>query len=164
VTEIGIRQASAADVPLVEELLLEAARWVNAMGAVMWEQGELAHDVLTGEVATGQFFIAEADGDPAGLVRFQVEDRLFWPDLAPGDSGFVHRLVVRRSHKGTGVSAALLRWAVDRARGMGLAYLRLDCDASRPTLRALYERFGFRLHSFRQVGPHYVARYEYPVG
>jgi hypothetical protein len=28
---------------------------------------------------------------------------------------------------------------------------------------ALYEGFGFQFHSFRQVGPYYVARYEYPI-
>ena len=41
--------------------------------------------------------------------------------------------------------------------------LRLDCDSHRLKLRALYERFGFTLHSFRQVGPYHVARYEYRV-
>ena len=42
-------------------------------------------------------------------------------------------------------------------------YLRLDCDASRPKLRRLYEELGFEFHSFRQVGAYYVARYEYPL-
>jgi len=28
---------------------------------------------------------------------------------------------------------------------------------------ALYEGFGFQFHSFRQVGPYYVARYTYPL-
>ena len=35
--------------------------------------------------------------------------------------------------------------------------------ASRPKLRELYERFGFQFHSFREVGPYYVARYLYPL-
>ena len=42
-------------------------------------------------------------------------------------------------------------------------YLRLDCDNERSRLRALYERFGFRLHSVRQVGAYFVARYELPL-
>jgi hypothetical protein len=50
---------------------------------------------------------------------------------------------------------------VERARAIGKRYLRLDCDANRVKLRALYEAFGFRLHSFRQVQSYYVARYEY---
>jgi GNAT superfamily N-acetyltransferase len=75
----------------------------------------------------------------------------------------VHRLAVRRAFAGQGVSVALLEWTVDRARTLGKRYLRLDCDADRPRLRALYERFGFRLHSYRQVGSYYVARYELQI-
>jgi GNAT superfamily N-acetyltransferase len=72
----------------------------------------------------------------------------------------VHRLVVRRAFKGHGVARALLEWAVTHARAHGRGLLRLDCDANRPKLRALYESCGFRLHSYRQVGSYYVSRYE----
>jgi GNAT superfamily N-acetyltransferase len=160
---ITVRQARRADVNAVEELLIEAARWVDALGEVMWEEGELAAGRVAAEVEEGQFFLAVVDGEPGGAIKFQLEDRLFWPDLTQSESAFVHRLVVGRRYKGLGVSTALLQWAVDRARAMGKRYLRLDCDASRPKLRALYERFGFRIHSFRQVGAYYVARYEYPL-
>jgi GNAT superfamily N-acetyltransferase len=71
--------------------------------------------------------------------------------------------VVARRFKGQGVSTALLTWAVEHARALGRRYVRLDCDHSRPKLRELYERFGFQFHSYRQVGPYYVARYEYPL-
>jgi len=144
-------------------MLREAARWVDALGVVMWEEGELAPGRVEREIAAGQFFIAEVDGDPAGIMRFQLEDRLFWPDLTTDDSAFIHRLVVRRHYKGLGVSIALMEWAVSRARTIGKRYLRLDTDASRPKLRELYERFGFEFHSFRQVGAYYVARYQYPL-
>ena len=54
--------------------------------------------------------------------------------------------------------------AVARARLLGRDYLRLDCEASRMRLRTVYETFGFRHHSDRQVGPYFVSRYEYEVG
>jgi GNAT superfamily N-acetyltransferase len=161
--QIRIRQAEGVDVPVVEALLLEAARWVDALGTIMWEEGELARERLAEETAAGQFFLAECDGIAAGVMRFQLEDELFWPDRPPGEAVFVHRLAVSRRFKGRGVSSALLQWAVNRARALGRPYVRLDCDASRPKLRVLYETFGFRFHSFRQVGPYYVVRYEYPL-
>jgi GNAT superfamily N-acetyltransferase len=125
---------------------------------------ELASEYIAEEIARGLFFVAEADGEPAGVIRFQLEDELFWPDLDnPAESAFLHRLGVRRQFAGCGVSTALLQWAVEHARALHKKYLRLDCDASRERLRAMYERFGFRLHSYRQVGPYYVGRYEYEL-
>jgi GNAT superfamily N-acetyltransferase len=161
---IAIRQAQPPEAGLVAAVLREAARWVDALGEVMWDTGELAPERIANEVAAGQFYLALADGDPAGIIRFQLEDTLFWPDLPDGHtSAFVHRLAVSRRYKGQGVSSALLRWAVDHARALGRSDLRLDCDKSRPKLMALYEGFGFQFDSFRQVGPYYVARYVYPL-
>jgi GNAT superfamily N-acetyltransferase len=159
----SIRQAQPPDRAVIQDMLREAAHWVDALGVAMWDESELDPGRLEREVAAGQFFIAEVDGDPAGAVRFQLEDPLFWPDLDDDESAFIHRLVVRRRYKGLGVSTALMHWAVSHARSMDKRYLRLDTDASRPKLRELYERFGFQFHSFREVGPYYVARYLYPL-
>ena len=161
---VVIKQAQLTDAAVVEALLLEVSQWVDAMGEVMWETGELAPELIADDIAAGQFYIAMEDGEPAGVIRFQLEDTLFWPDL-PSDhtSAFVHRLAVGRGYRGQGISTALLQWAIDHARGLGRSDLRLDCDKSRPKLMALYEGFGFQFHSFRQVGPYYVARYVYPL-
>ena len=162
--QCSIRQAQPSDATLVEALLVEASRWVDAMGEVMWDTGELAPERIAADIAAGQFYMAMADGEPAGAIRFQLEDTLFWPDLPPDHtSAFVHRLVVARRYKGQGISTALLQWAIDHARALGRSDLRLDCDKSRPKLMALYEGFGFQFHSFRQVGPYHVARYVHPL-
>ena len=161
---ITIRQASAADTAVVDAMIREAAAWVDALGVVMWEDGELDAGRIRAEVTGGMFFLAEIDGQPAGAIRFQLEDQLFWPDRPDGEAAFVHRLVVSRAFKGRGVARALLDWAIGHARAHGRGRLRLDCDANRPKLRALYESCGFRFHSYRQVGPYYVSRYEIGTG
>jgi GNAT superfamily N-acetyltransferase len=130
---------------------------------LMWRDDELVESRLAADVAAGLFFVAECDREPVGVIKFQLEDPEFWPDLPPGESAFVHRLAVRRSFAGGEVSAALLNWALERTRSLGKKYLRLDCEASRPKLRALYERFGFVHHSDKPVGPYFVSRYEYRI-
>ena len=157
---IAIRPAGPADVAVVDAMIREAAAWVDSLGVVMWEDGELDANAIRAEVTSGMFYLAAIDGEPAGAIRFQLEDRLFWPDRPEGEAAFVHRLVARRAFKGRGVARALLAWAVEHARAQGRGLLRLDCDANRPKLRALYESCGFRFHSYRQVGPYYVSRYE----
>jgi len=156
-----IRQAASADADAIVETLAEAASWVEELdGTIMWVEGELEQERVREEAEAGMFVVGEVDGRVAGAMRIQLEDRLFWPELDATDSAFVHRLAVRRAFAGRGISTALLEWAVDRARTLGKRYVRLDCDADRARLRALYERFGFRLHSYRQVGSYYVSRYE----
>ena len=158
---IPIRQAGPADVRAVVDVLTEAAAWVEQLdGTVMWVENELAVEHVAAEIDQQQFFVAEMAGEIAGVIRFQLRDQLFWPDLETDDSAFVHRIGVRRRYARRGVSTALLQWAVERARLLGKTYLRLDCDADRSRLRAVYERFGFVLHSYRQVGSYYVARYQ----
>ena len=73
------------------------------------------------------------------------------------------RCEFHRRFAGRGISSALLSWAVERARSLRKGYLRLDCEASRPKLCAVYESFGFLHHSDRQVGPYFVSRYQYII-
>jgi ribosomal protein S18 acetylase RimI-like enzyme len=161
--QLSIRQATSQDIDAVAEILGEAARWLEEQGMPMWQKDELQPNRIVADVDSGQFFLAECDGVPAGAIRFQLEDRLFWPDVPQHDSAFIHRLAVRRRFAGGEVSSALLLWAIARTHTLGLRYLRLDCEASRARLRALYERIGFRFHSNKLVGPYFVARYAYDV-
>lgn len=151
------------DAAVVAEILGEAARWLEQSGMPMWKEREAEPEVVAADVGAGLFFIIESSGDAAGTVKFELDDPLFWPDASRMDAAYVHRLAVRRSHAGRGLSSALLSWAAERTRWLGLPYLRLDCEASRGRLRAMYESFGFLHHSDRQVGPYFVSRYEYDV-
>lgn len=158
--KISIRQARTEDVAIVVTILTEAAWWLADNGKVMWRDNELVPERIAEDVHAGLFFLAECDGRPAGTVKFQLEDKLFWPDVPQGESAFIHRLAVRREFAGGGVSTAVFEWAMVRAQSLGKLWLRLDCEASRPRLRAIYERFGFQHHSDRAVGPYFVSRYE----
>ncbi|HSE90482.1 MAG TPA: GNAT family N-acetyltransferase [Candidatus Binatia bacterium] len=161
--KLSIRQATPKDIDPVADILSEAARWLEESGMPMWCDDELLPSHIAVEVQSGLFFLAEYNGEPAGTIRFQLEDKLFWPDVPQDDSAFIHRLAVRRRFAGGEVSSALLLWAIARTHELGRRYLRLDCEASRTRLRAVYKRIGFQFHSNRQVGPYFVARYEYNV-
>jgi GNAT superfamily N-acetyltransferase len=160
---IAVRQASMADVHAVSYILMEAALWLEKQRMPLWSVQDLTVDSLRERVAAGLYILAEVNGQPAGTLRYQLEDPLFWPELLIGESAFVHHVAVRRDYAGSATSTALLQWAVDRTRALGRRHVRLDCDASRIKLRSVYERFGFQFHSERRIGPYNVARYEYPI-
>lgn len=160
---IKIRQALTRDTESVSSVLAEAAEWLRERGMRMWRDDELTPERISSDVAGGQYFLAECAGEAVGTIKFQLQDTLFWPDTPADEAAFVHRLAIRRAFSGGTLSTFLLEWAVERATGLGRRFLRLDCEASRPRLRAIYERFGFRHHSDRQVDPYFVSRYEYDL-
>ena len=150
----AVRRAEAADVDTVSSILLEAAAWLEARGMPMWRADELHPERLASDVGAGLFFLASVDGDAAGTIKFQLSDPEFWPDQLGDESAYLHRLAVRRQFAGRGVSSALLAWAVGRAAELGRCYLRLDCAAARPRLRAIY---GCLRHSLL-IRPRFVVR------
>ena len=129
----------------------------------LWEAGEIDSVAIRADVDAGCYLIGEISGELGGVLRFQLEDPVFWPEVRERDAAYVHRMAVRRRLAGKGLSSALLATAAARASELGRRYLRLACPASRPQLRAVYEDFGFQHHSERQVGPYFVSRYEYEV-
>jgi GNAT superfamily N-acetyltransferase len=158
---IEIRQAAPGESGAVAAILYEVAAWLESAGTPMWVGDELTVERIEHDVHSGAVYVAVLDETLVGTIRFQLDDREFWPDLPDEhQSAFVHRLAVKRAYAKRGVSRALLAWSAEHARALGRRYLRLDCDAERQPLRRLYEEFGFRYHSSRQVGPHFVARYE----
>jgi GNAT superfamily N-acetyltransferase len=160
---ITISQALPREAESVPSILLEAAHWLRERGIPMWRSDELSPERIATEVAEGYFFLAKCGAEAVGTIKFQLQDTIFWPDTAADEAAFVHRLAVRRAFAGGQLSVLLLSWAAQRAMSLGQRFLHLDCEASRPRLRAVYERYGFQHHSDRQVGPHFVSRYELPL-
>src|SRR5688572_17035861 len=114
-----IRPATPQETEKIAEILCEAARWLEQGGMRMWRDDELLPSHIAADVGAGLFHLAECDGEAAGVVKFQLEDELFWPDVPPMESAFVHRLAVRRRFAGGGISSALLAWAVEQTRLRG---------------------------------------------
>jgi hypothetical protein len=75
---------------------------------------------MQGHIAASLYFLAEQNGEPAGVVRFQLEDQLFWPENPPGEAAYLHRFAVRRKFAGGGMARELQHLALgDHTRGNG---------------------------------------------
>ncbi|MCW1925136.1 GNAT family N-acetyltransferase [Luteolibacter arcticus] len=159
-----IRRASAAETGIVSAILTEAAQWLSERGEPLWKAGELSPEAVGSGVSDGLFHLAWIGDEAAGVFKMQDEDQLFWPDVPQREAIYLHRIAVRREHAGSKVMDAMIGFARQATMATGRRYLRLDCEASRPKLCALYEKRGFVKHSERQVGPYFVARYQCEVG
>jgi GNAT superfamily N-acetyltransferase len=159
----AVRRARAEESRHSISILLEAAAWLESRGEPLWLPEEIDSGSVRRDVEAGHYVLAFVGDDTAGTARVTPTDELFWPEAPAGEALYVHRLAVRRRHAGGGVSRAILAFARDEARAAGCRFVRLDTDAFRPRLRAVYEAQGFLFRDERVVGPHTVARYELRV-
>ena len=155
-----IRQAGVAEAPAVAAVLQEAAQWLVDGGRTLWTAAHVSDERVLADVSAGLFYADHRNGEIVGVNKFELEDAYFWPEIERGTSAFVHKLAVRRQWAGQGISTGLLAFAKARAASLGLPWLRLDCRADRTSLRALYEGFGFTLHSVVAKSSVGFARYE----
>jgi ribosomal protein S18 acetylase RimI-like enzyme len=156
--ELTIRLARPDDVDTLAEIEEEAAAWQRSRGIEPGQPPRPFRDIFAATVAAGQTYVTERGGVVAGKITLQAADSL-WYDQ-PGESLYIHGLTVRRAFAGQEIGRMLLRWADDKARVRGKTYLRLDCNANNPALRAYYEHAGFA-HRGDVVLAHRVAsRYE----
>jgi GNAT superfamily N-acetyltransferase len=163
IQDIEIIQARPADAGLASSIMLEVAEWLKEQGQTLWFPDELTPEKLMGTINAGELYLVMMRNRLVGTVIFQLYDKTYWPDMPEGDAAYIHKIILRRSAAGQGLGDQIIAWAKEKARREGMAYLRLDTEAAREKLCALYESAGFTRHSFRQVGRHYVIRYEMRV-
>lgn len=99
-------------------------------------------------------WIAEADGEPLGMLNMLVFTRMPVPSAArksrPGQWGYIANVFVRAEHRNDGSGRALLDAAIAHADTAGFARLVLS-----PSERSIpfYERAGFAPASTLMVRP-----------
>jgi len=133
---VEIRPARHDELPLVRELFREYA---DSLGVDLSFQGfedELAR--MPGEYAPprGALLLAGEGGEAAGCVAIRP--------LEPTDVCELKRLYVRPARRTGGLGRALTLAAIDEARRLGYARMRLDTLPSMDTARRLYAGLGFR--------------------
>lgn len=145
---------------MIASVLQDAELWLAEGGRALWSATAIGHERVLQDTSAGLFHVARDGEQIAGVMKFELEDARFWPEIPPGTSAFIHKLAIRRAWAKQGVSTGLLAYARARAQQLERPYLRLDCVADRQGLRKLYEGFGFTLHSVVQKGATSFARYE----
>ncbi len=136
----NVRVACSGDIDEVVRLMHDAAAWMSAKGTPAWDVARIDRTFAETFVLRSELLVASCSDGIVGCCTLSAEDPEFWPDALKGEAAYLHKLAVRRTHAGRGVSSALIEACRHAARTQGCAKLRLDCH---PNLRGLYERLGF---------------------
>jgi ribosomal protein S18 acetylase RimI-like enzyme len=159
---LTIGRAQPDDVDALVAIDASASERVRSLGYDPGAPPRPIREIVAERVARGELYLARREGKPASMVALQWDDDL-WRD-AVGEAVYVHGLATHRDFAGEGIGLALLRWAERTAAAANKDYLRLDCNADNPGIRAYYERAGFT-HRGDIALPHRVAsRYEKRTG
>ena len=96
---------------------------------------------------------AELDADPNQLLAVVTSGEVpvgtlqltIIPGLARRGAlrGQIEAVRIHADHRGTGLGADLVRWAIDESRRRGCALVQLTSDTSRTEAHRFYERLGF---------------------
>lgn len=141
--ELTVRPATAADVPALHRIRVEAEDWLAGRGIEQWGRGHLPAEAIGRQVDDGQWHVGEVAGVLVGGLRLLPTDEEVW-QADHVVAAYVHGLTIDRRFAGCGLGARLLAWAQEQAVAAGAPLLRLDCVESNPGLRAYYARLGFR--------------------
>jgi len=135
---IRIRRAGETDLPAV-------IRLQHQLGP---HEPPMSHDDAVAIFALMQsypdnvVYVAEADGAIVGTFTLLVMDKLGHGKPA----GLVEDVVVDEAHRGTGIGAEMMRFAMEHCRQRGCYKLALSSNALRTGAHAFYERLGFQKH------------------
>lgn len=138
--EVTIRRAGADDAFIVAALRLQSARHLGMPS----EPGFLDRfvDVWLRERPERPTWIAQREGEHAGILAAKQVRRLPWPAQAGASTLHVENLFVAAAHRGVGVEQALgeamIEWAGHTDVGSVLA------TAADDSAHELYDRLGFR--------------------
>jgi GNAT superfamily N-acetyltransferase len=168
----ALRRASPSSLGVILDLVEEAAEWLRGKNtdqwARPWPDARGRDERMLQDLKDGKTWIVWDDNVPAGTITMGTDDpvdvagRYVWPARKRQESAlYLHRAVVRRSHAGLGLGAALFDWASEVAmRQVGKPLLRIDVWTDNWELHAYYRRLGFALSEFRdpRALPGYPSR------
>lgn len=115
----NVRVACSGDIDEVVRLMHDAAAWMSAKGTPAWDVARIDRTFAETFVLRSELLVASCSDGIVGCCTLSAEDPEFWPDALKGEAAYLHKLAVRRTHAGRGVSSALIE-ACRHAGGAGL--------------------------------------------
>ncbi len=141
-----IKIAKLNDIPYIEDILKDAVNWMDTKNILnLWNEHNIRWDVLSKNYKIEDFYIDYINNIPVGCMAVTDIDVTYWSDVKQGTSLYIHKLAVKQDARGRGISKELIDFAKEKAYSKNINEIRLDCNANRIKLRALYEEQGFQI-------------------
>lgn len=139
-----VKQAGRYDIPIIEEILLDAVGWLSKSGLQnQWNESNVKWSVLSKSYKINDFYISYQNGLPTACMALTDYDPTYWPNVPKGESLYLHKVAVKRAFAGKGSSKELIDFAKKLALNNCIYTIRFNCNQHRNKLREVYEKEGF---------------------
>lgn len=163
--KIIIRRATDSDIQDIEEILIDVVKWMKKNHiSNMWTEESVKWSRLNKEYSIKDFYVGIINNELVACMALTDIDRKYWKDSFVGDALYMHKLAVKRKYAGFGISNELIQYAINIAVEKNVKSIRLDCNAEREKLRAIYEKMGFQfVKIFDKKAEYKMALYQKSV-
>lgn len=141
-----IRRATVSDIPGIMQVIADVVPAMRASGNYQWDHTYPNAAVFEEDIALGQLWVADLDGEIAGLAAITTEQ---YPEYASvgldvsETAIVVHRLAVSTRFRGKGIAAALMQEAENEALRRGIKTLRIDTNTANLATQKLFPKMGY---------------------
>jgi ribosomal protein S18 acetylase RimI-like enzyme len=128
------------------ELVRRVVPLMRAQGNLQWSDDYPNEHVFTQDIAAGEMWLAEIDGEAAGIAAITMDQSPEYADVGwdlNEPAIVVHRLAVDTAFRGRGVAEALMLQAEAVARQRGIGVLRIDTNTQNPATQRLFPKLGY---------------------
>ncbi|MBQ8383308.1 MAG: GNAT family N-acetyltransferase [Clostridia bacterium] len=158
-SRLTYKQATASDIPVIEDILFDVTDYFEKIGDPQWRKYDVTWPGLAVYFRIEDFRIAYLGDIPIGCMVILDKDDYFWPEIPKGGSLYIHKLAVRRAYAGQGFALEMIDYVKSLSVERGINQVRLDCRAYKHKLRRLYEEAGFTLVKEAVLGDYSAAFY-----
>ena len=144
---MNIRLATLADVPGIMQVIAEVVPGMIASGNFQWDDTYPNAAAFEEDIALGQLWVADADGDIGGVSAITTEQYPEYADvgLDVNETAIVtHRLAVSPRYQGRGIAGMLMDQAEKVALERGIKTLRVDTNTANKATQSLFPKMGYR--------------------
>ncbi|MFI5162607.1 MAG: GNAT family N-acetyltransferase [Sphingobacteriales bacterium] len=141
-----IRLAVLSDIPGIMRVIKEVVPIMCASGNFQWDDTYPNAAVFEEDIALGQLWVADADGDIAGVTAITTEQYPEYADVGMdiNETAIVtHRLAVSTRYRGQGIAALLLQQAEQVAIDRCIKTLRIDTNTANEATNKLFPKMGY---------------------
>ncbi len=143
-----VRRAVEGNIAEIMALVGRSVPLMRVAGNLQWDDGYPNAEVFAEDVRLRQLWVAELDGQVAGVAAITTEQSPEYADVGwdlKEPAVVVHRLAVDPEFRGRGVAERLMRQAEVVATDWGIGVLRVDTNTRNLATQGLLPKLGYTL-------------------